>query len=381
MRKIGIVCYPTYGGSGVLATELGIALARKGHQVHFITSHQPVRLDFLAKNVFFHRVNVQDYPLFSYPPYELALSTKMVEVALKYSLELFHVHYAIPHAYAACMARQMLLDKGFDIKVVTTLHGTDINLIGKHPSYHTAVAYSLKHSDAITAVSEHLKEETLSFFEVKKPITVIYNFINKRINKVDKTVNRCLLAENGEKIITHISNFRPVKRVGDVLKIFKKISAQFPSKLLLMGEGPLLEDIRLQAKEMGIYDQTVFFGNTNEIEKILGCTDLFLLPSGSESFGLVALEAMAGGIPVISTNIGGLPEVNVHGVTGFLSALGDIDDMACNALKLLRDDTLLKTFSKNAVAQSKVFNSDKIVAQYEGVYDKVCGNPKASHTN
>ena len=371
MHKIGIVCYPTYGGSGVLATELGISLARKGHEIHFITSHQPVRLIFLEKNIYFHRVNIQDYPLFEYPPYELALATKMVEIVTKYSLEVLHVHYAIPHAYAACMARQMLLDQDIIVKVVTTLHGTDINLIGKHPSYHTAVEYSIKHSDAVTAVSNALKAETLSFFSLNKPISVIYNFISNQYKNNTLSTQRCHIAKSDEKIITHTSNFRPVKRVEDVLSIFQKIHQEVPAKLLLVGEGPMLESIRLKAREMNIYDLTVFFGNTNEMDKILSCSDLFLLPSESESFGLVALEAMASGTPVISTNIGGLPEVNIQGKTGFLSSVGDIEDMSKNALKLLKNPELLDQFSNQAVEHSKTFDSEQIIQRYEKVYEDV----------
>lgn len=304
----------------------------------------------------------------------MALVTKMVEVVRKYQLEILHVHYAIPHAYAACMARQMLADEGIKVKVVTTLHGTDINLIGNQPSYKTAVTYSIKNSDAITAVSKNLKKETLSFFNINRHIEVIYNFINTKYNFIKRDCNKTLITKSDEKIITHISNFRPVKRVQDVLAIFEHIRQKIPAKLLLVGEGPLMEKVREHAKKIGIYKHIIFFGNTDEMAKILCCSDLFLLPSEAESFGLVALEAMAAGTPVISTNVGGLPEVNIHGKTGYLNEIGAIKKMAKDALKILNDPVLWETFSKAATRQAQKFNAADIVAQYENVYENVLYN-------
>ena len=317
--NIGIVCYPTYGGSGVVATELGIALAQKGHQVHFVTSHQPVKLNFLNHNLHFHEVFVESYPLFHYQPYNLALSSKLVESVQKYDLDVLHVHYAIPHAYAAYMAKQMLKDFDIDIPIVTTLHGTDITLVGSHPVYKPAVEFSINHSDAVTTVSNSLKEDTLRLFNIKKNIEVIYNFIDfeKQDNWSAEDCIRETLAESNEKILTHVSNLRPVKRVMDVIRIFHKVQEKIPSKLILVGDGPDKEKADLLAKELGVKDKILFLGKSDEIRKILCLTDLFLLPSETESFGLAALEAMAGKTPVISSNTGGLSEVNVQGVTGF----------------------------------------------------------------
>lgn len=374
--NIGIVCYPTYGGSGVVATELGMALAQKGHQVHFVTSHQPVKLNFLNHNLHFHEVFVENYPLFHYQPYNLALSSKLVESVQKYKLDLLHVHYAIPHAYAAYMAKQMLKDIGIDIPIVTTLHGTDITLVGSHPVYKPAVEFSINHSDAVTTVSQSLKNDTLRLFNIKKEIEVIYNFIDfEKIDAIEKDeLLRSNLADSGERIITHVSNLRPVKRILDVIRIFHKVQQKIPSKLILVGDGPDKEKADLLAKELGIKEKVLFLGKSDEIRKILFLTDLFLLPSETESFGLAALEAMAEKTPVISSNTGGLPEVNIHGVTGFLSKVGDVDDMAKNAIYILEDDQRLEEFKKNAYESAHQFSIDKILPKYEEMYRRVIKN-------
>lgn len=368
--KIGIVCYPTFGGSGVVATELGMALAKKGHEIHFITYNHPVRLDFISHKLHFHQVVIEEYPLFQYQPYELALSSKMVDVVKKYELEILHVHYAIPHAYAAYMAKQMLKEKGIDIKVVTTLHGTDITLVGSHPNYKTAVEFSINNSDVVTAVSNNLKETTNKLFSIKKDISVIYNFIDTE--KYDKAgeqeCKRIALAKPNEKILTHISNFRPVKRVEDVIKIFSEVQKEIPSKLLLIGEGP--ERIKAEAltKALRLKEKVFFLGNSTEIDKILCYSDIFLLPSKTESFGLAALEAMAAKTAVISSNTGGLPEVNIHGKTGYLSNLGDVEDMAKNAISILKDAKTLNAFKENAKVHAKQFSLENILPVYEDIY-------------
>ncbi|RXP55114.1 N-acetyl-alpha-D-glucosaminyl L-malate synthase BshA [Lutibacter sp. HS1-25] len=374
--KIGIVCYPTFGGSGVVATELGMALANKGHHVHFITYKQPVRLDFISKNIHFHEVFVEEYPLFHFQPYELALSSKMVEVVQMYNLEILHVHYAIPHAYAAYMAKQMLKEKGIDIKVVTTLHGTDITLVGSHPNYKTAVEFSINNSDIVTTVSESLKQDTLRLFNITNEIHVIHNFIDfEKYPEISSSeCQRNTIANDNERIITHISNLRPVKRAADVIAIFNKIQQKIPSKLLLVGEGPDREHLEFQAKELGILDKILFLGNSNEVNKLLCYSDLFLLPSQTESFGLAALEAMAARTPVISTNAGGLPEVNIQGVTGFLSNVGDTDDMAKNGIYILENTDRLQQFKQNAVAQAKQFSLQNVLPAYKKLYRKVCPN-------
>ncbi|GGK49938.1 MULTISPECIES: N-acetyl-alpha-D-glucosaminyl L-malate synthase BshA [Flavobacteriaceae] len=371
--KIGIVCYPTFGGSGVVATELGMALAQKGNHVHFITYKQPVRLDFISNDIHFHEVFVEEYPLFHFQPYELALSSKIVEVVEMYNLEILHVHYAIPHAYAAYMAKQMLKEKGIDIKVVTTLHGTDITLVGSHPNYKTAVEFSINNSDVVTTVSESLKGDTLRLFNIKKDIHVIYNFIDfeKYPEITDEECQRSGIAKENERIITHISNLRPVKRAADVIDIFYKIQNKIPSKLLLVGEGPDREQIEGQAKDLGILDKILFLGNSNEVNKLLCYSDLFLLPSETESFGLAALEAMAARTPVISTNSGGLPEVNIQGVTGFLSNVGDTDDMAKNGIYILESDERLQQFKQNALAQAKRFSLQNVLPSYKEMYKEV----------
>ena len=368
--NIGIVCYPTYGGSGVIATELGIELAKKKHQIHFITYNQPVRLKLLAKGLYFHRVHIKKYPLFEYQPYELALSTKMVEVVLRYKLDLLHVHYAIPHAYAAYMAKQMLEQQGKSVKIITTLHGTDINLVGNHSSYKMAVEFSINHSDMVTAVSQSLKKQTLSLFNISKDIQVIPNFIDTSKYADRQFGEHALICDKKQKIITHVSNFRTVKRPADVISIFAKVQSKISAKLLLVGEGPLLDSVKEQAKDLGIYEQIIFLGDTLELEKILFFTDLFLLPSQAESFGLAALEAMVARTPVISTNVGGLPEVNKHGVTGFLSEVGDVENMASNACKILKSEETLSRFKNNARLHSQKFSIKKILPMYEDIYKK-----------
>lgn len=368
--RIGIVCYPTFGGSGVVATELGMALAGKGYEVHFITYNQPVRLDFFSHKIHFHEVVLEEYPLFEYQPYELALSSKMVEVAQKFGIEVLHVHYAIPHAYAAYMAKKMLIEKNIKIKVVTTLHGTDITLVGSHPTYKTAVEFSINKSDEVTAVSDSLKKDTLRLLSVEKNIKVIYNFIDaKKYEEVEKgDCKRIILAKPEERILTHISNFRPVKRTEDVIKIFEKVQKKIPSKLLMVGDGPDRLKSENLVKKLGLEKKVVFLGNSNEVEKILCYSDVFLLPSETESFGLAALEAMAAKTAVISTNKGGLPEVNINGKTGFLSNLGDIEDMAKNTITVLEDDKTLNKFKKNAKKHIKKFSLEKILPQYEKIY-------------
>lgn len=371
--KIGIVCYPTFGGSGVVATELGMALANKGHEVHFITSKHPVRLDLLSKNIHFHEVFVEEYPVFHYQPYELALSTKLVEVVSAYDLEILHVHYAIPHAYAAYMAKQMLLRRGIDVKVVTTLHGTDITLVGSHPTYKAAVEFSINNSDIVTSVSHDLKKDTLRLFNIDVPIHVIYNFIDfeqyPRIK--DGDCSRSALASENEKIITHVSNMRSVKRPLDVVEVFYQIQKEVPSKLLLVGEGPEIEKVEYRVKELGIYEKVIFLGNSNDVYKVLCYSDLFILPSINESFGLAALEAMAAKTPVISTNTGGIPEVNIHGKTGFLSDLGNVNEMAANAIHLLKNEKLLNQFKQNAQIQAREFSMDRILPLYEEAYRSI----------
>lgn len=368
--KISIVCYPTFGGSGVVATELGMALADKGHEVHFITYNQPVRLDFLSHKLRFHQVQIEEYPLFQYQPYELALSSKMVEVVCKYEIEVLHVHYAIPHAYAAYMAKKMLQEKGINIKVVTTLHGTDITLVGSHPTYKTAVEFSINNSDVVTAVSNSLRVTTKKLFDIKKDIHVIYNFIDtsKHDDSDDYECKRSALAKPNERILTHISNFRPVKRVEDVVKIFFEVQKEIPSKLLLVGEGPERKKTEVLVKKLGLKNKVFFLGNSNEVDKILCYSDLFMLPSETESFGLAALEAMAAKTPVISTNTGGLPEVNIDGETGFLSNLGDIKDMSLKAIRILKNEKTLNKFKENAKNHTKKFSLENILPVYEDIY-------------
>ncbi len=368
--KIAIVCYPTFGGSGVVATELGLELARRGHEIHFITYSQPVRLALLNPNVHYHEVNVPEYPLFHYQPYELALSSKLVDMVKLYKIDLLHVHYAIPHAYAGYMAKQMLKAEGIKIPMVTTLHGTDITLVGNHPFYKPAVSFSINKSDVVTSVSQNLKDETYKLFNIKREIHVIPNFIELDKIKIDSTIacHRSVMANANEKIITHISNFRKVKRIPDIIEIFYKIQQQIPSKLMMVGDGPEKEVAENLCQKLGISDKVIFFGNSNEIDKILSYTDLFLLPSETESFGLAALEAMAWGVPVISSNSGGLPEVNFEGVSGYLSDVGNTDEMAQNAIKILKDNAILAKFKENALSVAKQFDIKNIVPLYEDLY-------------
>jgi len=374
--RVGIVCYPTFGGSGVLATELGKALANKGHEVHFISYNQPARLDFFSENVFYHEVNIAKYPLFEYAPYETALAGKMVDIVQSAHLDVLHVHYAIPHASAALLAKQILAQKGIHIPVVTTLHGTDITLVGREVTYEHVVSWSINQSDAVTAVSNKLKEETFQHFDINRPIDVIPNFIDfNRFNKKPREHFKQMIAPNGEKIIIHTSNFRKVKRVEDVVAIFSRIIKEIPAKLLLIGDGPERSHIEKVCREHNTCDWVTFLGKQEAIEEILSIGDLFVLPSESESFGLAALEAMACEVPVISTNAGGIPEVNVHGVTGFLSNVGDVDSMAQHAITLLTDPEMLKTFRKNALLQAHNFDLKTILLQYEAVYERVI-NPQ-----
>ncbi len=373
--KIAIVCYPTFGGSGVVATELGIALSRKGHEIHFITYKQPVRLDLLGPNIHFHEVNVPEYPLFHYQPYELALSSKLVDTVKLYGIELMHVHYAIPHAYAAYMAKQMLLSEGLNIPIVTTLHGTDITLVGNHPFYKPAVAFSINTSDVVTSVSQSLKDDTIRLFDIKKNISVIPNFIDiKKYEEAKKAeCQRHLLALSSEKIITHVSNFRKVKRIDDVINVFYALQKKISSKLIMVGDGPEKESAEELVSKLGIIDKVVFLGKSNEVDKILCFSDLFLLPSETESFGLAALEAMASGVPVISSNTGGIPEVNIDGVSGYLSNVGDVESMGKNAIKILQNEEVLNQFKLNAKKTAEKFDLETIVGQYEQTYFNIKG--------
>ncbi|MFO7719157.1 MAG: N-acetyl-alpha-D-glucosaminyl L-malate synthase BshA [Gillisia sp.] len=373
--KIAIVCYPTFGGSGVVATELGLALSKRGHEIHFITYKQPVRLEQLTGNVHFHEVHVPEYPLFHFQPYELALSSKLVDMVKLYKIELLHVHYAIPHAYAGYMAKKMLEEDGIFIPMVTTLHGTDITLVGNHPFYKPAVTFSINKSDVVTSVSESLKKDTLNLFKITKDINVVPNFIDvTKSTKKHILCERSLLGNEDEKIITHVSNFRPVKRIMDVIHIFNKIQKQVKSKLIMVGEGPEKEKAEDLVMELGLDNKVVFLGESNEIDKILCFSDLFLLPSEKESFGLAALEAMVNGVPVISTNSGGLPEVNIHGFSGYLCDLGNVEEMANLGISILEDEANLEKFKLNAWKQAKKFDINKIVPQYEDLYTKALLN-------
>ena len=372
--NIAIVCYPTFGGSGVVATELGIALARKGHQVHFITYSYPVRLDFLEMNIHFHEVHVEEYPLFHYQPYELALSSKMAYVIKTYHIDILHVHYAIPHAYAGYMAKQMLKREGIEVPMITTLHGTDITLVGNHPTYKEAVTFSINESDIVTSVSESLKQDTLRLFRIDKDIKVIPNFTNIKKSKETSPCKRTVMAKPEELIVTHISNFRKVKRIDDVVRIFYGIQQKLPAKLIMVGDGPEREIADQLCKDLGIKSKVLFLGNTSDIDRILCFTDLFLLPSASESFGLSALEAMAAGVPVVSSNTGGLPEVNEEGVSGYLCPIGDVKAMAEKAIYILEDKTRLAQFKQNARKVAERFDEDKIVPMYEALYYSAIDN-------
>lgn len=370
--KIGIVCYPTFGGSGVLATELGKALADKGHIIHFITYQQPVRLDAFHPNIFYHEVSVPTYPLFDFPPYESALSSTMVDVILNENLDLLHVHYAIPHASSAYLANRILAKKGRSIPYITTLHGTDITLVGKDKMYESVVTFSINESDAITAVSENLRQETVNSFDIEKEIHVIPNFVDiKRFSLTNKDHFRKMLAPNGEKILAHVSNFRKVKRIEDVIYTFEKVRKQIPSKLLMIGDGPERVTMEQICRDLELCDDVRFLGKQDKLEEILSITDLFMLPSASESFGLAALEAMGCEVPVISSNAGGIPEINIHGLTGYLTEVGDIEAMAKYSIDLLSDYDKLMTFKKNALAQAQKFNINNIIPLYEKLYDSV----------
>ncbi len=376
--NIAIVCYPTFGGSGVVATELGIALSAKGHEVHFITYHQPVRLEALQHHsIHFHEVNIPEYPLFKYQPYELALSSRLVDVVKNAHIDVLHVHYAIPHAYAAYMAKKMLMDEGIQIPIVTTLHGTDITLVGSHPFYRPAVTFSINHSDRVTAVSQSLKQDTIRLFDIKTNIEVVPNFIDiEKIDSVGKPCERTLLAEKEEKILTHISNFRPLKRIMDVISIFERLSPEISCRLMMVGEGPEKIKALDYVEKKGLSDKILFLGNSNEIDKILCYSDLFLLPSEKESFGLSALEAMAHGVPVISSNAGGLSEVNKEGYSGYLSNIGDIDEMVSKAKNLLLNENLHKQFKQQAKKQASLFSLERIIGKYETIYSDAVASTK-----
>jgi L-malate glycosyltransferase len=372
--KIGIVCYPTFGGSGVVATELGMALAAQGHQVHFISYSQPFRLDEFSKNLFYHEVAISNYPLFEFLPYEISLTSKLVDVVLHQDLDLLHVHYAIPHASAAYMAKQILATRGKKIPFITTLHGTDITLVGKDPSYKPVIEFAINESDGVTAVSESLRGDTLKNFNITREVEVIPNFID--VNNYAKPSDLCfkeMYAPNGERILTHISNFRPVKRIEDVVRVFERVRREVPSKLILAGDGPERGNVENLARHLGVIQDVVFLGKTKAIERVLCMSDLFLLTSESESFGLSSLEAMASRVPVISTNTGGIPEVNINGFSGFTSNVGDVDDMASNALKLLKDESMYNQFKINARIQAEKFNITEVLPIYEAMYSRLTG--------
>ena len=379
--KIGIVCYPTYGGSGVVATELGKALAAQGHSIHFITYDQPTRLDFFNENLYYHKVDIRTYPLFEYPPYELALASKMVNVVQTEKLDLLHVHYAIPHASAAYMARQILERKGIRIPFVTTLHGTDITLVGKDESFEPVVSFSINASDGVTAVSHDLKKLTFELFDIDKEtqIDVIHNFIDlERFKRQPKEHFKKAICPKGERLIVHTSNFRKVKRVEDVIKVFEQVTKQVKSKLLLIGDGPERRRMEQLAYDLNIFEEVRFLGKLEAIEEVLSVADLFIMPSEKESFGLAALEAFACEVPVISSNTGGLTEVNVHGVTGYLSNVGDIDDMVKHSVDLLSNEELLQKFKQQALARAREFDVHRIRPQYEALYERVLFNHKSA---
>lgn len=374
--KVGIVCYPTFGGSGVVATELGKALAQEGHKVHFITYSQPSRLDFLNENLFYHEVDFRTYPLFEYPPYELALASKMVSVVKNEHLDLLHVHYAIPHASAAYMAKQILRTHGIHIPVITTLHGTDITLVGRDASYEPVVTFSINESEGVTAVSEDLRKETFEHFKITNEIRVIPNCIDlEKFKKQKKDHFKKAICPNGESLIVHTSNFRQIKRIPDVVKVFYNIHKEIPAKLLMIGDGPERNDAENQCRDLGLGDAVRFLGKLEAVEEVLSVADIFLMPSEAESFGLAALEAMACEVPVVSTNVGGLPELQVQGVTGFMSNLGDVEDMTRKALFIL-DRNNLPRFKDNALARAKEFDISRILPQYESYYHEVMEKAK-----
>jgi len=370
--KIGIVCYPTFGGSGVVATELGLALAAKGHQIHFITYKRPARLNVFNENIYYHEVSAAEYPLFDYAPYDTALASKMVDVSMHEKLDLLHVHYAIPHASVAFLAKSILKSKGIDLPVVTTLHGTDITLVGNDPSFAPVVEFSINSSDGVTAVSNQLKSHTKEIFDIKTHIEVIYNFIDfARFRKTDKNHFKVAIAPDGEKIITHVSNFRKVKRVHDVINVFSKVREKVKCKLILVGDGPERRGMEDLCRELQLCEDIRFLGKQDAVEEILAISDLFIIPSANESFGLAALEAMACEVPVISSNAGGLPEVNHNDVTGYLSDVGDVADMAQNAIRILSDETLHNRLKKGAYENALKFHINNILPQYEAYYEQV----------
>ncbi|MDI1353445.1 MAG: N-acetyl-alpha-D-glucosaminyl L-malate synthase BshA [bacterium] len=370
--NIGMVCFPTYGGSGVVATELGIALANEGHKVHFMSYSQPFRLNLFNENLFFHEFSVNDYPLFEYQPYESVLASKIVDVAMYEHLDVLHVHYAIPHASVAYMAQQILKSKKISLPYITTLHGTDITLVGRDPAFEPVIRFSLNHSNAITSVSESLKKDTLKTFKIDNKITVIPNFINmKDYETVKEYCVKRKYAPKGEKILVHISNFRKVKRVEDVVHVFDSVRKEVPAKLIFVGDGPEKTAIEQLTRQLDLHHDVIHLGKITDPREILSVADLFVLPSETESFGLAALEAMAMRVPVISTNTGGLPEVNIHGKTGFLSNIGDVKDMSENALKLLKSEKLLEQFRKSAFEQAQKFDVQKILPLYEKLYNEV----------
>ncbi len=372
--RIGIVCYPTFGGSGVLATELGKALADKDHQVHFITYQQPVRLNAFNANIFYHEVRVPTYPLFDYPPYEVALASTMVDVIINHDLDLLHVHYAIPHASAAYMAKQIIKSKiNRNIPIITTLHGTDITLVGRDKTYEPVVTFSINESDTITAVSQNLKDETYKNFAITKDIDVVHNFVDvKRFDKKPFDAFKKVLAPDGEKILLHASNFRKVKRVDDVVKIFALINKEIPSKLLMVGDGPERHSIEELCRHLNIQDNVRFVGKQEQMEEIMAVSDIFLLPSEYESFGLSALEAMASRSLVISSNAGGLPEIIEHGVNGYMANVGDVESMAAYAIEILQNDNKLEEMKDAAFKQAERFDISNIIPQYENIYRRYC---------
>lgn len=370
--KIGIVCYPTFGGSGVVATELGLGLARNGHEVHFITYRRPARLTTFHANVFYHEVTGEDYPLFEYPPYDTALASKMVEVVKYENLDLFHVHYAIPHATVAYMAKKILLQEGRYIPVIVTLHGTDITLVGENPAFKPVVEFSINKSDGVTAVSHFLREKTLQQFNIENDIRVVYNFVDfERFRKINKDHFKKAIAPEGERILTHISNFRKVKRVEDVIRVFQKVYEKVPCKLMLIGDGPERRHAEDLCRQIGLCHEVRFLGKQDAVEELLAISDLFLIPSENESFGLAALEAMACEVPVLSSNAGGLPEVNIQGVTGYLSEIGDVEDMAARAISILADEEVLQRFRANALRQAERFDIRHILPEYEAYYQEI----------
>lgn len=370
--KIGIVCYPTYGGSGVVATELGLGLAKRGHEIHFITYKRPARLTTFQENVFYHEVDTDEYPLFEYPPYDTALTSKLVDVVKYENLDLLHVHYAIPHATVAYIAKKILLTQGRYVPVITTLHGTDITLVGNDKAFAPVVEFSINKSDGVTAVSKSLRQQTYEYFNITKEIEVIYNFIDfERFTKSNKDHFKKAIAPDGERILIHVSNFRKVKRVEDTVLIFKKVHEQLPSKLLLIGDGPERRNAEELCRELGLWNDTRFLGKQDAIEELMAVADVFLLPSENESFGLAALEAMACEVPVISSNAGGIPEVNIHGETGFLSDVGNVEEMAANAVYILSHEEVLAKFRENALAQAKRHDISIILPQYEAYYEEI----------